>query len=53
LLRARLAGERLLERLREDRAARRDELGRLYHSGYLLRGLAAEQRSSPQIECRG
>jgi hypothetical protein len=52
LLRARLAGERLLERLRACRATHRDHLGRLYHSAYLLRGLAAERRDSPRIECR-
>jgi hypothetical protein len=53
MLRARDAGQRLLDRLRVKRAARRDELGRLHHSGCLLRVLDAERRPIPHLDCRG
>lgn len=51
---AREAGDRLMNRLKVLRASRRDEMGRLYHSGCLLRALRAEIRSDPQrVDCRG
>jgi hypothetical protein len=53
MLRARDAGQRLLNRLRVKRASRRDELGRLHHSGCLLRVLDAERRQISHLDCQG
>ena len=53
LRRASEAGVRLRQRLMVERATRRDELGRLYHAGCLMRALAADRGAPSRIDCQG
>jgi ParB-like chromosome segregation protein Spo0J len=50
--RAQASGRRLRQRLLVERASRRDEMGRLYQSGCLLRALSAD-REAGRIDCQG
>src|SRR5262245_2279528 len=50
--RAQERGRRLRQRLLVERASRRDEMGRLYQSGCLLRALAGD-REAQRIDCEG
>ena len=53
LRRALESGERARQRLMVHRASTREQLGRLYHSGCLLRALSAERREPERIDYRG